>query len=257
MALPQLHWDVEFLKDNPVIKDESYGIPAELKKINYPLRLARYWFMYHLLREEAVRKGPLDVCEIGVDTGQMLSFMDAAAQHGGERVALANWDAVDAVIKREALERAGYKHFYEVDLETPEFKLDAERQYDAMILLHVLEHLFDPETLVRKLAPNLKPGGIMIGGFPSTPASMAQSREDKIRPTARKYGHVSVFSPERVRGMAAAAGLEVEFLSGAFFMRKKGFFLENCKWWLRFNLWFGGMFPAWPGELYFLLRKPG
>ncbi|MDD3883577.1 MAG: methyltransferase domain-containing protein [Gallionella sp.] len=256
MALPQLHWDIEFLKNNPVLQDDSYGIPPELKRINYPLRLARYWFMYHLLREEAARKGALDVCEIGVDTGQMLSFMDAAANHGGERVALANWDAVDAVIKREALERAGYKHFYEVDLESAEFNLDADRQYDAMILLHVLEHLFDPEVLIAKLAPHLKPGGIMIGGFPSTPASMAQSREDKIRPTARKYGHVSVFSPQRVREMAAAGGLEVEFLSGAFFMRKKGFFLENCKWWLRFNLWFGGMFPGWPGELYFLLRKP-
>jgi len=256
MALPQLHWDIEFLKNNPVLQDHSYGIPSELKRINYPLRLARYWFMYHLLREEAARKGALDVCEIGVDTGQMLSFMDAAANHGGERVALANWDAVDAVIKREALERAGYKHFYEVDLESAEFNLDTDRQYDAMILLHVLEHLFDPETLIKKLAPHLKPGGIMIGGFPSTPASMAQSREDKIRPTARKYGHVSVFSPQRVREMAAAGGLEVEFLSGAFFMRKKGFFLENCKWWLRFNLWFGGMFPSWPGELYFLLRKP-
>ena len=32
---------------------------------------------------------------------------------------------------------------------------------------------------------------------------MAQSREDKIRPGARKYGHVSVFSPKRVRDMAA------------------------------------------------------
>lgn len=256
MAFPQLDWDFEFLKNNPVLQDEHYGIPPETKQIHYPIRLVRYWFMYHFLREETARRGRnLEVCEIGVDVGQMLGFMHAAARNGGTPVEPACWDAVDAIIRREALERAGYNHFYEVNLEAPEFSL-GDQQYDAMILLHVLEHLFDPETLVTKLGANLKPGGMMIGGFPSTPHSFAQSRENKIRPTARKYGHVSVFSPERVRAMAAQAGLEVEFMTGAFFMRKKGFTLENWPQWMRFNLWFGAMFPSWPGELYFLLRKP-
>ena len=256
MAMPQLGWDIQFLKNNPTLQDENYGIPAELKRINYPIRLVRYWFMYHFLRKEAARKGALDVCEIGVDVGQMLGFMHAAAQHGGEKVPLASWDAVDALIRRDILERAGYNHFYEADLESAEFKLDEGRQYDAMILLHVLEHLFKPEELIAKIVPLLKPGGMLIGGFPSIPDSMAQSREDKIRPNAGKYGHVSVFSPQRVRDLAAANGLKVEFLSGAFLMRKKGFFMENCRWWLRFNLWFGALFPGWHGELYFLLRKP-
>lgn len=256
MAMPQLSWDIGFLKNNPVLQDENYGIPAEVKHTHYPLRMMRYWFMYHFLREEAARKGALEVCEIGVDVGQMLGFMHAAAQHGGEKVPLASWDAVDARIRRDILKRAGYAHFYEVDLESPEFKLDEGRQYDAMILLHVLEHLFGPEELISKLVPHLKPGGVLIGGFPSTPECLAHSREAEIRPKAGKYGHVSVFSPKRVRDMAAANGLEVEFLSGAFFMRKKGFFMENCPLWLRFNLWFGALFPAWPGELYFLLRKP-
>lgn len=255
MAMPQLDWDVEFLKNNPVLQDNNYGIPAEVKHIRYPIRLVRYWFMYHFLRDEAAKKGALDVCEIGVDVGQMLGFMDAAAKHGGEKVPLASWDAVDAFIREDILRRAGYGKFYEVDLESPEFAL-GEKQYDAMILLHVLEHLFKPEELITKIVGNLKPGGMMIGGFPSLPHGMVAKREAELRPKARKYGHVSVFSPERVRAMAAANGLEVEFLSGAFFMRKKGFFLENQKGWLRFNLWFGALFPSWPGETYWILRKP-
>jgi len=52
---------------------------------------------------------------------------------------------------------------------------------------------------------------------------MEAKRKAKIRPTARKYGHASVFSPERVRKMASDNGLEVELLSGAFLMRKKAF----------------------------------
>jgi 2-polyprenyl-3-methyl-5-hydroxy-6-metoxy-1,4-benzoquinol methylase len=256
MALPQLNWDFEFLNNNPTLQDDNYGIPKEVKHIRYSIRLIRYWFMYHFLRAETERCGRnLSVCEIGVDVGQMLGFMQAAAQHGGQKVEFETWDAVDCLIRRDILERAGYRNFYEVNLESDAFTL-GDAQYDSMILLHVLEHLFEPEKLVNKLVTNLKPGGIMIGGFPSTPQAFAQAREDKIRPGQRQFGHVSVFSPERVRAMAAEAGLEVEFLTGAFFMRKKGFFLENAKWWFRFNLWFGGLFPSWPGELYFLLRKP-
>lgn len=256
MALPQLSWDVDFLKNNPSLKDENYGIPPDLKIMNYPIRLVRYWFMYHFLREETKRQGrDLSVCEIGVDVGQMLGFMHAAINHGGVKLGFESWDAVDALIRPDILTRMGYNQFYEVDLESPEFTL-GDAQYDSMILLHVLEHLFKPEELVNKLTRNLKPGGIMIGGFPSTPQSFAQAREDKIRPTARKYGHVTVFSPERVRAMAEQAGLEVEFLTGAFCFRKQGFFLENTRWWLRFNLWFGATFPSWPGELYFVFRKP-
>jgi len=253
--MKHLCWDAEFLKNNPVLQDENYGIPPEAKGINYSIRLIRYWFMYHFLREDAARKGALDVCEIGVDVGQMLGFMNAAAEHGGVKVPLASWDAVDAIIREDILMRAGYNNFYQIDLESSEFKLSDDKQYDAMILLHVLEHLFNPEALITKLVPHLKPGGMLIGGFPSTPQSMAQAREDKIRPSARKYGHVSVFSPERVREMAEANGLEVEFLTGAFFMRKQGFFLENYRWWLEFNLWFGAKFPGWPGETYWILRK--
>ncbi len=256
MTIKQLNWDVDFLKDNPAFQSDNYGIPPDARHINYPIRMVRYWFIYHFLREESLRRGALNVCEIGVDVGQMLGFLKAAVALGGEDIKLASWDAVDAIIREDVLKRVGYNQFYQVDLESPEFALSDDKQYDVMILTHVLEHLFNPEALLAKIVPHLKPGGMLVGGFPSTPQFMAKSRENKIRPTARKYGHVSVFSPERVREMAALSGLEVEFLSGAFFMRKKGFFLENYQWWLRFNLWFGAKFPGWPGETYWILRKP-
>jgi 2-polyprenyl-3-methyl-5-hydroxy-6-metoxy-1,4-benzoquinol methylase len=210
--------------------------------------------MYHFLRNHSNKVGAIDVCEIGVDVGQMLGFVKGAEVNGGG-VNFANWDAVDVIVQKELLLQAGYNQFYEVNLESEVFTL-GEKNYDAMILLHVLEHLFEPEVLIKKLTKNLKPGGILIGGFPSLPKGLVAKREAKLRITAKKYGHVSVFSPERVHKMAADNGLKVEFLSGAFFMRKKGFFLENYAWWFKFNIWFGGMFPSWPGETYWVLRKP-
>jgi hypothetical protein len=65
-----------------------------------------------------------------------------------------------------------------------------------------------------------------------------------------------VVSTELLKRWADFLGLQTELLSGAFFMRKKGFRLENHAWWLRLNLAFGAMFPSWPGEIYWAWRKP-
>jgi hypothetical protein len=56
--------------------------------------------------------------------------------------------------------------------------------------------------------------------------------------------------------MAEDCGLKLEFAAGAFFLRSKGSRLENSALWARFNLLWGGLFPGWPGEIYWLMRKP-
>lgn len=245
------HWDIRFLANNQVVRAPEFGISPAAKRVRYPIRLLRYWFGYQLLREECRRAGrPLDVVEIGVHLGQMLEFVKSAPPG----VEYSAWTAVDAVMHRERLERAGYTEFLEVNLEDP--NLTFPRQYDTAILLHVLEHLFEPEKVFGKIVGAIRPGGSLIGGFPVVPAPLAASREKQIRRTADPFGHVSVFSPERVRRMAEEAGLELEFISGAFLMRSKGSPLENSERWMRFNLAWGRMFPGWPGEIYWIMRKP-
>ena len=239
------------MAENPVVRTKRFGMTAEAKSVRYPLRLLRYWFGYHLLREECARFGrPLDVAEIGVHTGQMLEFVKSAPPG----VTSSRWTAVDAVMLTAKLKKAGYDDFHEANLEDPAFSLPAT--YDTAILLHVLEHLFNPEAALKKIAAQIKPGGSLIGGFPVVPRFLAGIRERQVRRTAAPMGHVSVFSPDRVRRMAHEAGLETEFLSGAFLMRSKGSALENSARWMRLNLLWGRMFPAWPGEIYWLMRKP-
>lgn len=249
--LPQLHWDLSFLADNPTVRSKRFGIPAEAKSVRYPIRLLRYWFGYHLLREEAERSArPLEVAEIGVHTGQMLEFLHSAPKPP----TFARWTAVDAVMLTEKLGKAGYDDFYEANLEEPGFGLP--RDYDCAVLLHILEHLFEPEEALKKVAARIRPGGMLIGGFPVVPDLFAKIREGQVRKTAAPMGHVSVFSPARVRRMAASCGLEVEFMAGAFCVRSKGSSLENSALWARFNLLWGATFPWWPGEIYWMMRKP-
>ncbi|MFM8394666.1 MAG: class I SAM-dependent methyltransferase [Acidobacteriota bacterium] len=243
-------WDIEFLATNQVVRAPEFGISPEAKRVRYPIRLLRYWFGYHLLREEWQRVGrPLDVVEVGVHLGQMLEFVKSAPVG----VEYSAWTAVDAVMHRQRLERAGYTEFLEVNLEDRDLRFP--RQYDTAILLHVLEHLFEPEAVFEKIVAAIKPGGSLIGGFPVVPGPLAGPREKRIRRTAQRFGHVSVFSPERVERMAARAGLKLEFMSGAFLMRSKGSPLENSEAWMRFNLAWGGVFPGWPGEIYWIMRK--
>jgi SAM-dependent methyltransferase len=247
---PQLGWDLTCLADNAIIRGRRFGIPAEAKAARYPVRLLRYWFGYQLLLREATRcEGGIHVAEVGVHTGQMYEFYRAMGAP-----APARWTAFDAVVLPGKLRKAGYTEVIEANVEDPAFSLGAA--YDAALLLHILEHLHAPEAALARVAADIRPGGAIIGGFPVLPHWIAGHREHRIRRTAAPMGHVSAFSPKRVRAMAAQCGLTAEFIAGAYFLRSKGSPLENSRAWLRFNLLWGALLPWWPGEIYWLLRKP-
>ncbi len=238
------NWDLAVIESQIPVK-QVFGKP---KPTLYPVKLLRYWFMFNLLKDEQSRLGrPLRICEIGVDRGQMLQF----TQDTGFRE-FSTWVAVDRQILGR-LKEYGYSKQIEADVDFPGFYLEDE--YDVIIVLHILEHLFEPEALVARLSDSLVPGGILIGGFPVTPKWLAEYWQKRIRSTASKYGHVSVFSPHRVKKMAQNSKLKLDFLSGAFFLRKSGSVLENFKGWLRLNLLWGAVFPSLGGEIYWQMSK--
>lgn len=166
---------------------------------------------------------------------------------------IACWEAVDYKLQPELME-SGYTKQIQANVDLPDFNL-AEK-YDVIIVLHLLEHLFKPEQLVSKLSPALVPSGVLIGGFPTVPQLLQEAyRQKKIRLTAANFGHVSTFSPQRVKNMAKSCGLSLDFLSGTYFLRKRNFSLENFKGWVRLNLFWGMLFPALGAEIYWLMRK--
>jgi SAM-dependent methyltransferase len=250
------------LSQNPAILAGELPLsPAALRRA-YPMRALRYWFVHHLLCHEFRRLGrPLSICEVGIDTGQMLQFLQAAnampadsAAAQQRQVEWSSWTGVDCHVPRDRVAGLGYTRLLEENVEQSDSWMGDD--YDATVLLHVLEHLYAPEALFERLVPRMKPGSILLGGFPSVPDWCAKLREPHIRADPNANGHVSAFSPRRVRRLAQTHGLEVEFLSGAYLLRWSGFFLENYAWWLRMNVAFGALFPSWPGEIYWVLRKP-
>ncbi len=252
-----LAWSEEALA-SPA-KHSMVGIPEQIRRVRYPFRLLRYWFMFELLLDEARRRGgqSLQVGEVGIDSGQMLAYARDTLAWRRQPIPWQDWHGIDCSPPQEELHRLGYDRLVQLDLEDRAAMAgQATGQYDVIVLLHVLEHLHEPEEALAEIARWLRPGGLIVGGAPGTPEIARRWWEARLRRRARPRGHVSVISAARVDAWAKALGLRTEWLSGAFFMRRKGFPLENQSWWLKANLAFGAAFPAWPGELYWSWRKP-
>lgn len=240
-------------------KKTMKGIPDAVRSIRYPFRLLRYWFVHELVLDEMKRRGaePIAVAEIGIDDGQMLAFSQHALAQQRQSRPWSRWNGFDCSPPTSRLKSVGYDELVQVNIEDRDgMAVHPKEKYDVIILLHVIEHLFEPKRALQDIATWLKPGGIIIGGSPGTPEFARAYWERGLRRKAGPGGHVSVISSKLLRRWADELDLQTELLSGAFFMRKKGFALENHHWWLRANLAFGAAFPAWPGELYWAWRKP-
>lgn len=255
-ALNPTTWDIAALGENLAWQRPGYWINERAKHRRYSFRMLRYWYMERLLDAEAKSLGrPLRVLEVGVDRGQMKEFVDGATKAAAP---YSVWDAADALPQHAMLKAAGYANCRTVDLDNAEslaaLATSCAGQYDVVIALHVLEHLKGPERAVQFLNRSLVPGGIMIGGFPVLPSGIAALREKQLRKKAKPYGHITAFSPARVRAMATGAGMTPDHLWGAFAVRASGLALEDKAWWMRANVRFGALFPWWPGEVYWQFR---
>lgn len=221
----------------------------------YPLRYLRYWFIRHLLEAHAQKLGhPIDVLEVGVDRGQMLAFMDPSHERKIPDIA-SRWHAVDVKADEAQLLDLGYTGYTQFNVDGSA-RPPLDRQYDAMIFLHLLEHLHAPEACLAAFLPFLKSDGIMTGGSPTMPKVVADfGYEKRLARNAGRFGHVSVISPERIEQFADAHGLKVAFLSGSFLARNNGKAIENSSLWLRLNVAFGSLFPSLGSEVYFSLSR--
>lgn len=250
--------DLEALSQRDRNFDVIYGIEPGQLGTKYPIKLLRYLFMAKFLDEEFQRlKRPLRVCEIGVDQGQMLLFakhyLETKYGVGSFCSSIDRWDAVSAKIREEILRTRGYDAWKEINIEAPDFALPA--RYDVIIVCHILEHLYRPEPVMQAIARHLTSTGSVLGGMPVAPEFVAGLRESRIRKRAGPFGHVSVFSPRRIRAMASGAGLACDTVSGAFCVRRTGSRLENIRLWVAANLAFGRCFPGWPGEIYWRMKR--
>jgi SAM-dependent methyltransferase len=219
---------------------------------NYPLRAIRYWWVFCALVEERERIGrPLEIVDMGCGKGIMRHF----AGNGID----GRWTGLDWRVNTSNLEAAGYTTMHDCDFDQP--LPQADQSVDAVIFLHVIEHLPRPVHTLAEIARILRPGGVLLAGSPIAPKWIAQTREKlfkrQLQAGLRKPGrHINSFWPMRWRESVATAGLGLDFSTGAFLARCSGSPLENFSWWPPLNNLWGGLFPSLGSEYYLRARKP-
>lgn len=106
----------------------------------------------------------------------------------------------------------------------------ADSEYDAITLSHVIEHVLDPESMLRSCARLLRPGGQLVVATPNA-ASLGVARFGRSWRGWEVPRHIHVFDQETLVRVAERAGVEVcsaeSVASSAFYLYLEGLRLER------------------------------
>lgn len=229
----------------------AFGVEENRNK--YPLEKARYLLATKFIKDEFVReKRPLKVLDIGCNEGMMILYTRNAGVD-------AEFHGIDILPeKKEKSLSRGYKQVILEDLRTLDFKKLGEHTFDVVICSHILEHLEDPGLVLDKIQQVIKKGGILVVGVPIgllpgilwrrhiTPIFCPRHR---ISESLKRFGHVTFFTLPALRKLLKNHGFSMEVARGDFFIRARGHFLENFKWWFDLNQFWGKLFPGVLGHV--------
>jgi len=224
---------------------------AHLREARYSIRLLRYWWAGQALKAESERLGrPLCVVDLGCERGWLKHFTPKGA--------VSKWIGLDWNPQPEVRNLAQYNEVHHANFDE---HLPVESAIaDAVVSLHVFEHLLRPGSTMAEVSRVLKPGGIFLAGAPTMPHWLAKRREKHFRRLLQQGklaagGHITVLSPDRWKSLAADAGMQVEFATGSHAIRRTGSVLENSRLWVRLNQLWGGLFPSLGSECYTMARR--
>jgi len=95
----------------------------------------------------------------------------------------------------------------------------AEATFDAVAMLDVLEHMYDPVGSVRQCARLLRPGGVLVV---KSPNGRMQLRKERVKKTMGRgdgyvagIGHLNQFTPQTLALAFRKGGLEPNLIRPA------------------------------------------
>lgn len=157
---------------------------------------------------------PGNVLEMGSADGQMTEFL--ATRFSDISIVDGSATFVEAVLKRLPSAK-GYVALFE-EFEPPE-------QYDNIVMAHILEHVADPVSILRRSATWLTPSGRIFIIVPNANSIHRQvgvkmgllEQTTSLHEDDLRVGHRRVYEPSTLLADIAAAGLTMAKRGGIFF----------------------------------------
>jgi SAM-dependent methyltransferase len=254
-----LSYGLDDLAQNASLRSPEFEMSSLAKKTAYPIRAIRYWWVCHALLQGLINKPDATIVDMGAGHGQMRRYCAGSMPYLSPRYPLdsQNWIGMDKDCQ-EGLSTGKYNQVIECDFDKPLPLKDGS--VDALICIHVMEHLPRPEFTVSEIVRVLAPGGIFCGGSPTAPGPVSFFLHRRLRNKMRKgttgpNGHINSLSPGDWKRLVENSGLTLDFISGSHLMRLSGAGLENSRFWAKLNLFWGGLFPSLGSEVYLQARK--
>ena len=226
-------------------------LSRHLDEAEYSVRLLRYWWAGQALAAESRRlRRPLQVVDLGCERGWLRHFTPEGV--------VERWTGLDWNPPEEARKLARYDEVHHANFDEP-LPLPSGCA-DAVVSLHVFEHLPRPGSTMSEVSRLLKPDGVFLGAAPTMPSFLARWRERWFRSRLARGlvaagGHITVLSPSRWRALAEDVGLQPEFITGSHALRLTGSALENWRSWIRLNQIWGAISPSLGSECCIQARR--
>lgn len=151
-------------------------------------------------------KSPMDILEIGCGTGGTL---DLARSMGKVRKSVGvELNPDSAASASECADKV-----FVGDIESLQLPFDPE-SFDVIIISEVLEHLIDPWSVLKKLFPLVRPGGLLYASSPNvahinTVRMLLKNKWSYEKSGLFDWTHLRWFTPKTYQEMVEAAGFEV------------------------------------------------
>ena len=224
----------------------AFGVEPSTRK--YRLRLARYKSLAEIIAAR-VRRRPRDAAnvrllDIGCGNGRTLRYLQAEGV--ADRVDLHGVE----LSERRIAGMYGRRHWRLVRATATDRLPFADASFDCVICEQVLEHLHEPDHVIREIARMLRPGGCAIIGVPSFPPILFQVRRHLVplldRVIGRRGDHVQVFSAKLIEKVIRDSGHFDSMTTRGFRILSGGPLspLEDHRWYWQLNKWIGRAFPS-------------
>lgn len=134
---------------------------------NYDLFYERYLSAVDIIKAQEIVKDNIKILDIGAGEAFFKFFFDAKCKES------INWQGIEVWKERaEFCEHVGYK-IDKINLEKGKLPYE-DSSFDIVLASHVLEHIPNPEIIIRAMNRVLKKGGILLLATPTKPPIIVQ-----------------------------------------------------------------------------------